>query len=156
MSLSLRGERQGDEMSDQVLAERAVRALYERDPASRGLHIQIAEVKPGFIRATMPIRADMVNGHDICHGGFVFTLADSAFAFCCNSYNKVTVAASATIDFLAPTRRGDVLTATARELWRSRTAGLYEIVVTNQEGKTVALFRGRSHQLQGEVVPADG
>jgi acyl-CoA thioesterase len=142
-------------MTDQELAERAVRELYARDPASQKLGIEITEIRPGFIRATMPVRPDMVNGHDICHGGYVFTLADSAFAFCCNSFNTVTVAASATIDFLAPTYKGDTLTAMARELWRSRTAGLYEIVVTNQHDKTVALFRGRSHALKGQVVPTD-
>jgi acyl-CoA thioesterase len=142
-------------MTEQELAERAVRALFARDPASQNLGIEIVEIRPGFIRARMSVRADMVNGHDICHGGYVFTLADSAFAFCCNSFNTVTVAASATIDFLAPTHKGDTLTATARELWRSRTAGLYEIVVTNQHDKTVALFRGRSHQLKGQVIPTD-
>jgi acyl-CoA thioesterase len=101
----------------------------------------------------MLVREDMVNGHNICHGGFVFTLADSAFAFCCNSYNLVTVAAGATIDFLAPAQIGDRLFATAKELWRSRRTGLYEIEVTNQGGSLVALFRGRSHQLKGNVLP---
>jgi acyl-CoA thioesterase len=137
----------------QALAERVVRAMYERDAASRGLGIEIAEVRPGFVRATMPVRHDMVNGHDIGHGGFIFALADSAFAFSCNSYNAVTVAASATIDFLAPARKGDRLTATATELWRSKRSGLYEITVTNQQGTVIALFRGRSHQLKGQVVP---
>ena len=137
----------------QVLAERVVRAMYERDAASRGLGIEIIEVRPGFVRATMLVRPDMVNGHDIGHGGFIFALADSAFAFSCNSYNAVTVAAGATIDFLAPARKGDRLTATASELWRSKRAGLYEITVTDQQGAVIALFRGRSHQLKGQVVP---
>jgi acyl-CoA thioesterase len=136
----------------QHLAERAVHALFERDRASQALGIEILEVRPGFTRVAMLIRPDMVNGHDICHGGYVFTLADSAFAFCCNSFNAVTVAAGATIDFLAPARTGDRLTATARQLWRSRRTGLYEIEVTNQHGAPIALFRGRSHQLKGEVV----
>lgn len=137
----------------QVLAERAVRAMYERDSASRGLGIEIVEVRPGFVRATMLVRPDMVNGHDIGHGGFVFALADSAFAFSCNSYNAITVAAGATIDFLAPARTGDRLTATAAELWRSKRTGVYDITVTNQKGIVIALFRGRSHQLDGQVVP---
>ena len=137
----------------QTLAERTVRAMYERDAASQGLGIEIVEVRPGFVRATMLVRPDMVNGHDIGHGGFIFALADSAFAFACNSYNAITVAAGATIDFLAPARKGDRLTATATELWRSRRTGLYEITVTNQQGTLVALFRGRSHQLKGQVVP---
>ena len=137
----------------QMLAERTVRAMYERDAASQGLGIEILEVRPGFVRATMLVRPDMVNGHDIGHGGFVFALADSAFAFACNSYNAVTVAAGATIDFLAPAHKGDRLTATATELWRSKRTGLYEVTVTNQQGTIVALFRGRSHQIKGQVVP---
>ncbi len=137
----------------QQLAELTVRAMYERDAASRGLGIEIVEVRPGFLRATMLVRPDMVNGHDIGHGGFIFALADSAFAFSCNSYNAVTVAAGATIDFLAPARKGDRLTATASELWRSRRTGLYEIIVTNQDGAVIAMFRGRSYQLKGQVVP---
>ena len=137
----------------QQLAERTVREMYARDAASRGLGIEIVEVRPGFVRATMLVRPDMVNGHDIGHGGFIFALADSAFAFSCNSYNAVTVAAGATIDFLAPARKGDRLTAPASELWRSRRTGLYEITVINQDGTVIALFRGRSHQIKGQVVP---
>ena len=84
------------------LAERVVRTLFDRDRASQALGIGILEVRPGYIRASMPVRPDMVNGHDTCHGGYIFTLADSAFAFCCNSFNAVTVASGATIDFLRP------------------------------------------------------
>ena len=141
------------QVAAQRLAERTVREMYARDAASRGLGIEIVEVRPGFVRATMLVRPDMVNGHDLGHGGFIFALADSAFAFSCNSYNAVTVAAGATIDFLAPARKGDRLTATASELWRSRRTGLYEITVTNQDGTVIALFRGRSHQIKGQVVP---
>jgi acyl-CoA thioesterase len=140
-------------LESQALAERVVRVLFDRDRASQGLGIEILEVRPGYIRATMLVREDMVNGHNICHGGYVFTLADSAFAFCCNSFNVVTVAAGATIDFLAPAHAGDRLFATAKELWRSRRTGLYEIEVTNQNDATIALFRGRSHQLKGQVLP---
>lgn len=100
----------------------------------------------------MTVTADMVNGHRVCHGGLVFALADSAFAFSCNSYNRSTVAAGASIDFLAPAHEGDVLTATAVERWRLRRAGIYDIAVTNQRGETIALFRGRSHELDGRVV----
>ena len=136
----------------QQVAERSAAALYERDQASRHLGMSIVEVKPGRARVTMRVTADMVNGHEVCHGGFVFTLADSAFAFSCNTYDRSTVAAAASIDFLAPARAGDELTATASEQWRSRRAGLYEVVVTNQKGERIALFRGRSHQLDGPVV----
>jgi acyl-CoA thioesterase len=142
--------------ASQNLAERVVRALYERDAASQALGIEILEVRPAFIKASMRVREDMVNGHDICHGGLIFTLADSAFAFCCNSFNAVTVAAGATIDFLAPARKGDVLFATATQLWRSRRTGLYEIQVANQDGAPIAMFRGRSHQIKGQVVADSG
>jgi|SRR6185295_7671572 len=145
--------RDAAQVAAQALAERVVRAMYERDAASRGLGIEIIEVRPGFVRATMLVRPDMVNGHDIGHGGFIFALADSAFAFSCNSYNTITVAAGATIDFLAPAHQGDRLMATAAELWRSKRTGLYEVTVTNQQGTVIALFRGRSHQLKGPVVP---
>src|SRR5689334_11831956 len=136
----------------QALAERVVRTLYERDRTSQSLGIEVIEVRPGFIRATMLVREDMVNGHNICHGGYMFTLADSAFAFCCNSFNVVTVAGNATIDFVAPAYIGDRLYATAKELWRARRTGLYEIEITNQDGAPVAFFRGRSHQLKDTIV----
>ena len=139
--------------SDQTLAEQCARVLYERDAASQALGIEIVEVRPGFTRASMQVRPDMVNGHDICHGGMVFSLADSAFAFCCNSFNAVTVAAGATIDFLAPAHKGDRLIATATQVWRSRRTGICEITVTNQDGKVIALFRGRSHQLKEQILP---
>lgn len=95
----------------------------------------------------------MVNGHGMCHGGMVFALADSAFAVACNTYDAVTVAAAASIDFLAPAKVDDELTAAARELWRSRRSGIYEITVCNQRGETIALFRGRSHCIGGRLVP---
>ena len=133
-------------------ARRAAQALYEGDRASHTLGIQLLEVSPGGARMSMPIRADMVNGHRICHGGLVFALADTAFAFACNSYGDNTVAAAASIDFLAPAREGDELTATARELWRSRRSGLYEIDVTNQRGERIALFRGRSQRISGQLI----
>lgn len=139
----------------QQLAERAVQALFARDAASRQLGIRILEVAPGQVRIAMIVRADMVNGHQICHGGLIFTLADSAFAFCCNTHNLRTVAAAAAIDFLAPAREGDELTASARELWRSGRSGLYEITVSNQRGERIALFRGRSHRISGEVTTAE-
>jgi acyl-CoA thioesterase len=136
----------------QLLAERAVGAMYERDAASRALGIRILEVRPDLIRAGMSVRADMVNGHDLCHGGFIFTFADSAFAFCCNSHNVVTVGGSASIDFLAPARKGDELTAVAKMISRSRRSGLCDVVVSSQRGETIAQFRGRSVQLEGTVA----
>src|SRR5262252_6316646 len=134
------------------LAERAAGALFAQDKASQALGMQLVEAAPGRARVSMRVRADMVNGHEICHGGLVFALADSAFAFACNSYNDATVAASGTIDFLAPARSGDELTAEARELWRTRRNGIYEITVVNQRGERVALFRGRSYRIDGRLV----
>jgi len=136
----------------QQLAERATTALYERDRASQALGMRLAAVRPGWARVTMRVRADMVNGHQVCHGGLVFALADSAFAFACNSHNESTVAAAASIDFLSAAREGDELTAEASELWRTRRNGIYEISVCNQRGQRIALFRGRSYRIDGQLV----
>ncbi len=136
----------------QRIAERSAQALYARDRASQALGMRLVEVRPGRARVAMSVRADMLNGHDVCHGGVVFALADSAFAFACNSYNESTVAAAAAIDFLAAARAGDELTAAASELWRTRRNGIYEIEVTNQRGERVALFRGRSYRMDGQVT----
>lgn len=130
--------------------------MYASDRASRGMGMTIVEVGPGTATLRMPVRDDMLNGHDICHGGFITTLADSAFAFACNSYNVVTVAAGLTVDFLAPGKKGDVLTAVARETSRSGRTGVYDMVVTNQAGERIALVRGRSHALVGRTVIPDG
>ncbi|MGH8176560.1 MAG: hydroxyphenylacetyl-CoA thioesterase PaaI [Steroidobacter sp.] len=136
----------------QKVAEEAARLMFEQDRASQTLGIRILEVRPGYARLAMLVRKDMVNGHHICHGGLIFTLADSAFAFACNSYNTVTVAAGAMIDFLSPGNLGDELTATAQEQSRSRRTGVYDVTVHNQKGECIALFRGRSHQLAGRVI----
>ncbi len=133
-------------------AEQAAQALYERDRASQALGMRLLAVGPGWARVAMTVRPDMVNGHDLCHGGLVFALADSAFAFACNSHNENTVAAAAAIDFLAAARAGDELTAQASELWRTRRNGIYEIAVSNQRGERVALFRGRSYRTAGQVT----
>ena len=137
----------------QRIAQLCAEALLAGDQASRNLGMRMEDVKPGAARLRMTVRLDMVNGHGICHGGIVFALADSAFAVACNTYNAVTVAAAASIDFLAPVRMHDELTAEARELWRSKRSGIYEIVVSNQRGEQVALFRGRSHSTGGQIVP---
>jgi acyl-CoA thioesterase len=100
----------------------------------------------------MTVRPDMLNGHAICHGGFIFTLADSAFAYACNSYNLSTVASGCAIDFVAPAREGDVLTARAAERSIAGRTGVYDIDVVNQRGETVALFRGKSYRIKGHVV----
>jgi acyl-CoA thioesterase len=114
--------------------------------------ITITGIAPGHAELAMAVRADMLNGHAICHGGFVFTLADSAFAYACNSYNLTTVASGCAIDFVAPAREGDVLTAVARERSVSGRTGVYDIEVTNQHGERIAFFRGKSYRIKGHVV----
>jgi acyl-CoA thioesterase len=136
----------------QAAAEAAATAMFAGDRASQALGMRVTGVRPGWARVSMRVRADMVNGHGMCHGGLIFALADSAFAFACNSHNHRTVAAAASIDFLASAAEGDELAAEAQELWRTRRNGIYEITVTRQDGTRIALFRGRSHQLDGKVV----
>lgn len=143
---------QSDAAPRQHLAERTAAALFARDRASQALGMRLAGIQPGGARVLMRVRPDMVNGHGLCHGGLVFALADSAFAFACNTGNESTVAAAASIDFLLAVHAGDELTAEARELWRTRRNGIYEITVTNQRGERVALFRGRSYRVEGTVV----
>ena len=126
--------------------------MFAADRASQGLGMAITHLGEGTATLTMTVRDDMLNGFDICHGGFITTLADSAFAFACNSRNVVTVAAGLTVDFLAPAHGGDVLTALASETSRAGRTGVYDIVVTNQHGRRVALVRGRSHSLTGRTV----
>jgi acyl-CoA thioesterase len=138
----------------QTLAELAGKTMFERDPASQALGMLLAEIRPGYARMTMPVRADMLNGHRTCHGGYIFMLADSAFAFACNSHNHNTVGAGCSIDYLAPGREGDLLTAEATEQALAGKTGVYDIKVVNQDGKTVALFRGKSHRVAGLVTEA--
>jgi acyl-CoA thioesterase len=147
------GETRQPAPEEQRVAQLCAQALLAGDEASRTLGMRLEDVRPGSARLQMVVRPDMVNGHGMCHGGIVFALADSAFAVACNTYNAVTVAAAAAIDFLAPARVNDELTAQARELWRSKRSGIYEIVVSNQRGEPVALFRGRSHCSGGQIVP---
>ena len=140
-------------MSDpQSVAEASARAMYGQDRASQALGMRVLEVRPGYARLAMRVREDMVNGHQLCHGGLIFTLADSAFAFACNTYDLVTVASAATVEFLLSARLGDELTAIAEERSRSKRTGIYDVTVNNQRGECVALFRGRSHQLGGSVT----
>jgi acyl-CoA thioesterase len=139
----------------QRLAELAGKTMYERDPASQALGMALDAIRPGYARMSMRVRDDMLNGHGTCHGGYIFMLADSAFAFACNSHNFNTVGAGCTIDYLAPGRAGDVLVAEAVERALSGKTGVYDVVVTDQEGRKVALFRGKSHRVAGHVVPVD-
>jgi len=139
----------------QALAELAGKTMYERDPASQTLGMTLDAIRPGYARMRMRVRDDMLNGHGTCHGGYIFMLADSAFAFACNSHNFNTVGAGCTIDYLAPGRAGDVLVAEAVEQALSGKTGVYDVVVTDQDGRKIALFRGKSHRVAGHVVPVD-
>ena len=125
------------------LARSAVQSMYRTDCASQNLGLEILDVAPGSVRVSMTVRPEMVNGHGLCHGGVIFTLADSAFAFACNSHGEPMVAAGANIEFLAPTPAGELLIALATEVSRSARHGIYDVRVSRNSGETVALFRGR-------------
>ncbi len=140
------------EAAAQRLAGRVAAAMFASDRASQALGMRIESVAPGRAELTMTVRDDMLNGHAICHGGFIFLLADSTFAFACNSYNRNTVAQGCSIEYLAPAHGGDVLRATGVERSRSGRTGVYDIDVRNQDGRTVALFRGKSYRIDGHVV----
>jgi acyl-CoA thioesterase len=135
------------------LATRVGQSMYDADAASREfMQMELLACEPGRAVMRMKVREPMLNGHKICHGGLIFTLADSTFAFACNSHNKVTVAAGASIEFLKPAHLGDVLTCEGVEQVLQGRHGIYDMKVTNQRGETVATFRGKSAQIQGSVV----
>lgn len=136
----------------QALAEYVTAHMYANDAASQALGAKILTVAPGKARMTMAVRTDMLNGHKSCHGGFIFALADSTFAFACNSRNIPTVAAGCSIDYLAPAFGGDQLEAIATESHLAGRTGVYDVEVINQDGKRVAIFRGRSYRIRGVVV----
>jgi acyl-CoA thioesterase len=136
----------------QVLAEAVRDAMLAKDRATRSLGMTVDAVAPGRATVSMTVRDDMLNGFDVCHGGLITTLADSAFAFACNTYNELTVASGITIDIVAPARGGDVLTATASEVTHAGRTGVYDVEVRNQRGERVAVFRGRSYTIKGKPV----
>ena len=137
-------------MTPEEIAQKSAEAMWARDDASKWLGASLDAVGPGTATISMTVEKHHTNGHDICHGGFIFTLADSAFAFACNSYNQVVVAQHNTISFIAPGALGDRLTAEAREVSRNGRSGLFDVRVTNQEGKLIALFRGASRAIKGQ------
>lgn len=139
----------------QKLAQDCAESMYARDEASRNLGMEITHVSPGKATVTMPVTSIMIQGHGSCHGGYLFTLADSAFAFACNSYNKATVASGCSIEYMLGAREGDVLTASAVEQSRGNRTGVYDITLTNQDGHVIALFRGKSYQVRGEVIQSE-
>jgi acyl-CoA thioesterase len=129
-------------------ARDAVQSLYAGDLAAQALGIEILEVYPGRVRLAMTVRPDMLNGHRTCHGGIIFALADTAFAFACNSHGQAMVAAGASIEFLAPAVGGERLIATASETSRSERHGIYDVAVTRSSGESLAHFRGRCARLR--------
>jgi acyl-CoA thioesterase len=140
-------------VSADELARSSADAMWADDSASHALGMEIVSIAPGRAQVTMEVRADMVNGHALCHGGLIAALADSAFALACNTYGEVTVASGFEIDFLEPGRLGDVLTATAVERVRRKRSGIYDVTVRSGE-TVVAEFRGRSRSLGRPIQPA--
>ncbi len=140
-------------MNATELAQAVGQSMFALDAASREtMGMLLMECKPGYAKLSMEVKALHLNGHKICHGGFIFTLADSTFAFACNSYNKVTVAAGCSIEFLKPGQLGDVLECEGVEQTLVGRHGIYDMRVTNQRGEVVAMFRGKSAQIQGAVI----
>ena len=139
-------------LNPQELATAASDAMWQRDATAQALGMERVSVAPGQATLRMTVRPDMVNGHHICHGGMIFALADTAFAYSCNSYNLNTVASACHIDFLSPAREGDVLEAVAVERSAAGRTGVYDVTVSVVGGKTVALFRGKSYRIKGEVT----
>ncbi|HTY99169.1 MAG TPA: hydroxyphenylacetyl-CoA thioesterase PaaI [Rhodocyclaceae bacterium] len=142
-------------MTPQKTAERCAELMWPDDQAARGLGMAIVAVGPGSATLTMTVRPDMVNSHGTCHGGFIFAVADSTFAYACNSFNHKAVAAGVDINFLAPAHLGDLLTATGHARHQGGRSGLYDIEVTNQEGRLIAVFRGRAARVKGHFFETD-
>lgn len=140
-------------MDDLEKARQCAAAMFANDNASKGLGIEIDIPEPGFAEARMTVTEEMLNGFEICHGGHIFALADSAFAFACNAYDQLTVAVGANIDFLKPAYAGDNLLAVAAERSRGGRTGVYDVRVTNQDEEEIAIFRGRSHATRKNVIP---
>jgi acyl-CoA thioesterase len=140
-------------MDATALARASADAMWAEDRASQGLGMQLISVEPGHAVLAMTVTQAMVNGHDSCHGGFIFTLADSALAFACNSYNQKAVAYHCAITFVAAARLGDRLEARAVERSRVGRAGIYDVTVTRKAGQVIAEFRGHSRTIEGELVP---
>jgi acyl-CoA thioesterase len=144
---------EGDpEKTPQAIAEAVREHMYSRDLAAQALGITVEAVGPGSAVCRMSVREDMLNGHATCHGGLIFTLADTAFAYACNAGNRATVALTCQVTFIAPARQGDVLRASAREQSRTGRTGVYDVEVRRADGAIVALFRGHAYEVRGAIV----
>ena len=136
------------------LARACAEQMWADDSASKGLGMQLVSVEPGRSVVAMTVTDRMVNGHNLCHGGFIFTLADSAFAFACNTYNQRAVAQHCAVTFISPGKLGDRLVARAVERQRSGRSGIYDITVTRGDSDVIAEFRGHSRTIEGQLLPA--
>jgi len=139
-------------MDKLALAKAAADVMWREDNASKWLGMKVEDVRPGYARLSMTVTSNMVNGHNLCHGGLIFTLADSTFAFACNSHNQRAVAAGCSIEFLAPAFLGDVLNAEGVEQALRGRTGVYDMKVTNQKNELIAVFRGKSATIKGLLV----
>ena len=137
-------------MTPQARAEKSASTMWATDKASQNLGMRIDHIAPGAATLSMTVEDNMLNGHGICHGGYIFTLADSAFAFACNSYNQLVVAQQNQITYLAPGKAGECLTATAIEQTKTGRSGIYDVTVTGEDSRIVALFRGLSRTIKGQ------
>ena len=136
----------------QQIAEDVREHMFANDRAARALGMRIVTVGPGSASVDMTVREDMLNGHDLCHGGLITTLADTAFAYACNAYDELTVASGFSVDLMAPGKRDDVLTARCEEVSKAGRTGVYDVTVTNQRDERIAVFRGRSYTMKGRAV----
>jgi len=137
----------------QTMAQACADAMWQYDRASKALGMSIQRIAPGEAVLSMTVRPDMTNGHDICHGGFIFTLADSTFAFACNSYNQRTVAQQCAVTFIRAVHAGETLTAHAIERSKAGRGGIYDVTVRDSKNIVVAEFRGHSRTISGELLP---
>ncbi|SHN73122.1 hydroxyphenylacetyl-CoA thioesterase PaaI [Bradyrhizobium erythrophlei] len=144
------------DLNPQALAEACAKTMWTEDRASQGLGMEIQLIAPGEAVMSMLVRPDMTNGHGICHGGFIFTLADSAFAFACNTYDQSTVAQQCAVTFIEPVRQGEVLTAHAVERTRAGRGGIYDVTVRDSRNNVVAEFRGHSRTVAGNLLGKNG
>ena len=142
-------------MTPQQTAELVRDGMFARDRAAQSLAMRITHIAPGEATIEMAVRGDMLNGFDTCHGGFITTLGDTAFAYACNTRNELTVASGLSVDFVAPGRPGDVLVAEAKELSQAGRTGVYDVTIRNSQGQLIALFRGKSYSMKGKPTVPD-
>lgn len=142
-------------MTPQQTAELVRDGMFARDRAAQSLAMCITHIAPGEATIEMAVRDDMLNGFDTCHGGFITTLGDTAFAYACNTRNELTVASGLSVDFVAPGRPGDVLVAEAKELSQAGRTGVYDVTIRNRQGQLIALFRGKSYSMKGKPTVPD-